>query len=31
MDADRDSWLSGSEAIDDGLATHIITSMAEMK
>jgi ATP-dependent Clp protease, protease subunit len=30
-DTDRDFWLSGTEAIDYGLATHIITSMAELK
>jgi ATP-dependent Clp protease, protease subunit len=30
-DTDRDFWLSGSEAIEYGLATHIITSMAEFK
>ena len=29
--AERDFWLSGSEAIDYGLATHVITSMAELK
>jgi ATP-dependent Clp protease protease subunit len=30
-DTDRDFWLSGTEAIDYGLATHLITSMAELK
>ena len=30
-DTDRDFWLSGAEAIDYGLATHMITSMAELK
>jgi ATP-dependent Clp protease protease subunit len=30
-DTDRDFWLSGREAIDYGLATHLITSMAELK
>jgi ATP-dependent Clp protease, protease subunit len=30
-DTDRDFWLSGTEAIDYGLATHMITSMAELK
>jgi ATP-dependent protease ClpP protease subunit len=30
-DVDRGFWLSGSEGIDYGLATHIIASMAEMK
>ena len=30
-DTDRDFWLSGREAIDYGLATHMITSMAELK
>jgi ATP-dependent Clp protease, protease subunit len=30
-DTDRDFWLSASEAIDYGLATHIITSMSELK
>ena len=30
-DTDRDFWLSASEAIDYGLATHMITSMAELK
>ena len=30
-DTDRDFWLSGTEAIDYGLATHIITSMSELK
>ena len=30
-DTDRDFWLSAQEAIDYGLATHIITSMAELK
>ena len=27
-DTDRDFWLSGTEAIDYGLATHMITSMS---
>ncbi len=30
-DTDRDFWLSGAEAIDYGLATHMITSMTELK
>lgn len=30
-DTDRDFWLSAKEAIDYGLATHMITSMSEMK
>jgi ATP-dependent Clp protease, protease subunit len=30
-DTDRDFWLSGTEAIDYGLATHMITSMSELK
>ena len=30
-DTDRDFWLSGREAIDYGLATHMITSMSELK
>jgi ATP-dependent Clp protease, protease subunit len=30
-DTDRDFWLSGKEAIDYGLATHMITSIAELK
>lgn len=30
-DTDRDFWLSGSEAIEYGLATHMITSMSELK
>jgi ATP-dependent Clp protease protease subunit len=30
-DTDRDFWLSGREAIEYGLATHMITSMAELK
>jgi ATP-dependent Clp protease, protease subunit len=30
-DTDRDFWLSGAEAIDYGLATHMITSMSELK
>ena len=30
-DTDRDFWLSGTEAIDYGLATHLITSMSELK
>ncbi len=30
-DTDRDFWLSGAEAIAYGLATHMITSMAELK
>ena len=30
-DTDRDFWLSGRAAIDYGLATHMITSMAELK
>ena len=30
-DTDRDFWLSASEAIEYGLATHIITSMSELK
>jgi len=30
-DTDRDFWLSGAEAIEYGLATHMITSMAELK
>jgi ATP-dependent Clp protease, protease subunit len=30
-DTERDFWLSGKDAIDYGLATHMITSMAELK
>lgn len=30
-DTDRDFWLSGREAIEYGLATHMITSMTELK
>jgi ATP-dependent Clp protease protease subunit len=30
-DTDRDFWLSGKEAIEYGLATHMITSMADLK
>ena len=30
-DTDRDFWLSGAEAIEYGLATHMITSMSELK
>ena len=30
-DTDRDFWLSAPEAVAYGLATHIITSMAELK
>lgn len=30
-DTDRDFWLSAKEAIDYGLATHMITSMSEIK
>jgi len=30
-DTDRDFWLSGPEAIEYGLATHMITSMSELK
>jgi len=30
-DTDRDFWMSAEEAVDYGLATHIISSIAEIK